>query len=111
MIATMRRPVEERVGHAGDEVRGTRPEGRHGHRGTAGQPAIDVGHERGALLVAGRDVADGRPLRQRIEDVHRLLARHGEDVLAALGDEAVDEQVGGDPFPGWGGVIDMGRRV
>ena len=33
--------------------------------------------------------------RQRVEDVHRLLAGHGEDVLAALGGEAVDEQVGG----------------
>ena len=35
---------------------------------------------------------------ERVEDVHRLLARDGEDVLAALGDEALDEQVGGGPL-------------
>ena len=40
--------------------------------------------------------------RQRVEDVHRLLARDGEDVLAALGGEAVDEEVGGDTFLGLG---------
>ncbi len=33
--------------------------------------------------------------REGIEDVHRLLAGHGEDGVAALGDEALDEQVGG----------------
>ena len=35
--------------------------------------------------------------RQRVEDVHRLLARDAEDVLAALGREAVDEEVGSAP--------------
>ena len=57
-----RRAVEERVGDAGDEVRRAGPEGRHRDRGAAGQPAVDVGHERGALLVAGGDVADRRPI-------------------------------------------------
>ena len=90
-----RRAVEERVGHAGDEVRGARAERAHRDGGTAGQPAMDVGHERRALLVAGRHVADALVARQRVEDVHRLLAGHGEDVLAALGGKAVDEQVGG----------------
>ena len=32
---------------------------------------------------------------ERLEDVHRLLAGHREDVLAALGREALDEQGGG----------------
>ncbi len=55
---------------------------------------MDVGHERGALLVAGRDVADALVTRQRIEDVHRLLAWDGEDEVTALGREAIDEEVG-----------------
>ncbi len=37
----------------------------------------------------------GRASAKRVEDVHRLLAGHREDVLAALGLEAVDEEVGG----------------
>ena len=98
-----RRAVQERVGHAGDEVRGARTERAHRDRGTAGQAAVDVGHERRALLVAGRDVADGFVARQRVEDVHRLLAGHREDVVAALGGEAVDEEVGGAPGRARGG--------
>ena len=50
------------------------PSVAHRDRGTTGEPAMDVGHERGALLVAGRDVADRLVARQRVEDVHRLLA-------------------------------------
>ena len=34
------------------------PERRHRDGGAAGQAAVDVGHERRALLVAGRDVPD-----------------------------------------------------
>ena len=67
-----------------------------------GQAAVDVGHERRALLVAGGDVADARVVGERLEDVHRLLAGHGEHPLAALGREAVDEEVGGGA-PGAGG--------
>ena len=55
-----RRAVEVGVGDARHEVRRARPERRHRDRAAAGQPAVDVGHERGALLVAGRDVADAR---------------------------------------------------
>ena len=87
--------VEVRVGDAGDEVRRARAERAHRDGGPAGQPAVDVGHERGALLVAGRDVADRLAPRQRVEDVHRLLAGHREDPAAVLGGEAVDEEVGG----------------
>ena len=56
---------------------------------------MDVGHERGPLLVAGRDMPDALVTRQSVEDVHRLLARHREDEVAALRGETVDEQVGG----------------
>ena len=71
------------------------PERRHRDRGAPGEPAIDVGHERGALLVAGRDVPDGLRARERLEEVEGLLARDGEDELARLGFEAGDEEVGG----------------
>ena len=96
-----RRAVEVGVGDAGNEVRRARPERRHRHGAAAGEAAVDVGHERGALLVAGRDVAGPRWSLSALEDVHRLLARHREDVLAALRREAVDEEVRGGP-PGRG---------
>ena len=109
-----RRAVQVGVGDAGHEVRRTRAERAHGDGGPTGQPAVDVGHERGALLVAGRDVADLRPRRQGVEDVHRLLAGHREDGVAALGDEALDEQVGGATAGRWGGhgrvIVSLDRR-
>ncbi len=90
------------VGDPGHEVGRARPEGRHRDRGTAGQPSVDVGHEGGALFVAGGDVADDRLAAERVEDVHRLLARDREDVLTGLRREAVDEQRGGRPVSGRG---------
>ena len=86
--------VEVRVGDPRDEVRCARAERPHGDRRTTGEPAVDVGHERGALLVARRDVTHALVAGQRVEDVHRLLARDGEDEIAALGSETVDEEVG-----------------
>ena len=87
-----RRAVQERVRDAGDEVGGAGPEGRHRNRAAPRQAAVDVGHERGALLMARGDVADALRVGERVEDVHRLLARDGEDVFAALGLEALDEE-------------------
>ena len=87
-----RRMVEEGIGDAGDEVRRAGPQGRHRDGRPSGEPAVHVGHERGALLMAGRDVGHGRLTAQRVEDAHRLFARDREDVLAALGREAVHEQ-------------------
>ncbi len=92
-----RGPVEVGVGDAGDEVRRAGAEGRHRDGGLAGQPSVDVGHEGRALLVTGRDMADPVRPAERVEDVHRLLARDREDVAAALGLEALDEEVGGGP--------------
>ena len=90
-----RRAIQVRIRDAGHEVRRAGSERRHGHGRPTGEASVHVGHERRALLVAGRDVADARLVSQGIEDVHRLLAGHGEDGLAALSDEAIDEQVGG----------------
>ena len=87
-----RRPVEERVRDARHEVRCARAERRHRHCGPPREPAVDVGHERRTLLVPGRDMTHAVVVGQRVEDVHRLLAGNGEDPLAALGGEAVDEQ-------------------
>ena len=56
---------------------------------------MDVSHESRALLVARRDVADGILAAERLEDVHRLLARDGEDVLTLLDREAFDEEGSG----------------
>ena len=95
-----RRAVEVGVGDAGQEVRRAGPERRHRDGRAPREPAVDVGHERRALLVAGRDVADRLGPRERLEDVHRLLAGHREDVLAALRLEAGDEEVGGGPGRG-----------
>jgi hypothetical protein len=89
--------VEIGIGDPGHEVGGTGSEGGHRDGRSAGQATVDVGHERGALLVPRRDVADGVLAAQRVQDVHRLLARDREDVLAALGLEAFDEQRCGGP--------------
>src|SRR5918993_99575 len=70
--------VQVGIRDAGDEVRRARPQGRHRDGGPAGETAMDVSHERGALLVAGRDVAQARVVGERLEDVHGLLPGHGE---------------------------------
>jgi len=54
-----RRTVQVRVSDARQEVRGARAQRRQRHRRATSEPAVDVGHERGALLVTGRDMADG----------------------------------------------------
>src|SRR3546814_2048126 len=54
------------------KVRRARAEGCHRHGRAAGEPAVDVGHERGALLVPGRDVPDAARPGEGIEDVERL---------------------------------------
>ena len=94
--------IEEGVGDARHEVGGARSQGGHGHGAATGEPAVDVGHERGALLVTGRDVADPGMVGERLQDVHGLLAGDREDVLAAFGVEAVDQQLGGGPDPSRG---------
>ena len=106
-----RRPVEERVRDARHEVGRARAERRHRDGGPPREPAVDVGHERRTLLVTGRDVTHAVVVRQRVEDVHRLLAGDGEDPLAALGGEAVDEQAGGGPGGGSGHAWQSTGRI
>ena len=87
-----RRAVEERVGDAGDEVGRARPERAEADAGAPGQAPVHVGHVGAALLVADGDERD-RGVLERLVEVQRLLARDAEDVLDALGLEALHEQV------------------
>ena len=89
-----RRGVGGGVGDAEQQVDRPGPEGRRAHAGLAGQPAVDLGHERGALLVAGEHVVD-RGLRQRLDQPDVLLAGDAEDVRDALVLQALDDQFGG----------------
>ena len=82
------------------------PEGAHGHGCAAREAPVDVRHEGGALLVARGDVADRAVPGEGVEQVEGLLAGHGEDVLAALGLEALHEQVSG----GSRGSVGHGRE-
>ena len=91
-----RRAVEERVGDRGDEVRRARAQRAEADAGAPGQAAVHVGHVGAALLVADGDERD-RGVGERLVEVERLLARDAEDVLDALGLEALDEDVGGFP--------------
>ena len=87
-----RRPVHVGVGKTGDQVGRTGPQGRHANARPARQPAVDVGHEGRALLMARRDELD-RAVEQRIHDVDVLLARNAEDVFDALVLEASYEEL------------------
>ena len=66
------------------------PERGQAHARPAGQPAVDVGHEGGRLLVPGGDEADGA-VQQDVHDVDVLFARDAEDGLHALVFQTADE--------------------
>ena len=83
--------IEERVGDGGDQVGGPRPERPEADARPARQAAVDVRDVGAPLLVANRNELDRR-VRQRLVQVEGLLAGDAEDVLDALGLEALDEQ-------------------
>ena len=74
------------------EVRRAGPERAQADARALGEPPVHVGHVRTALLVADGDEGDARAL-QRLVEIQRLLARDAEDVLDALGLEALDEEI------------------
>ena len=76
-MATMRRVIQVRVGHAGDQVRGPGPQSRQAHARLAGQPPVNVGHERRRLLVPGSDELD-RTIQHDVHHVQVFLARQPE---------------------------------
>ena len=89
-----RRAVEVGVRHRGHEVQRAGAERAEADARVPGQAAVDVGHVGAALLVAHRHELDRRA-RERLVQVERLLARDAEDVLHALGLEALHEDVDG----------------
>ena len=98
-----RRAIHVSVGDAGHEVGGAGAEGRKADPGTAGQPAIDIRDEGGALLVPGWHELH-RGVDQRVEEVDVLLARDAEDIVDAFVLEAAREELA----PGQGGFLPFG---
>ena len=60
--------------------------------GFAGHRPVSAGHERGAALLTADDSIDFRRIVQRVEHGKKALARHCEDAVAALGDQAIHQQ-------------------
>ena len=85
------------VGRSQKEVDGAGPQGGRADSGSAGQSAVDLGHERRRLLVADQDVANGGP-GQRIGEVDVLLPRDAEHTGDTLVLEALDEEFSGTPW-------------
>ncbi len=92
-----RRAVHVGVGKTGDEVGRAGSERRQANAGLAGEAAVNVGHEGGALLVPGGDELD-TAADQRIHDVEIFFAGNPEYVFHALVFEAAHEQVAGFHF-------------
>ena len=82
------------VGHARNQVRRTRPQGRQTDAGPARQPPVDIGHEGRRLLVPRRYEAH-RASAQRLHDVEVLLPGDAEDELHTLVLQAANEEFGG----------------
>ena len=89
-----RRAVERGVRDAGEQVRGAGPERGEADPGVRAQPARDVGHERGTLLVPDDDLGDLRAVFECEAEGQRLLARKREHVADALVLEAFHDELG-----------------
>ena len=83
-----------RAGTAGDE----------GDARAAGHLAVGVGHVGDAAFLPADDRVDLRRVVKRVEHREEALARHGEDAVAALDPELVDEDAAA-------GALGHGRRV
>ena len=81
------------VRHSGDEVGRARPQRGEAHPGIRRETAVDVGHERGALLVPREDELDLVAVRQRGVEGEGLLAWNPEHVPHALVLEAAHEKL------------------
>ena len=85
-----RSPVHVGIGKAGDQVGGTRPQRRKTDTGLAGEPPVDIGHERRTLLVTRGNKADGTG-EQSIHHGQVLLAGNTKDLGDALVFQALDK--------------------
>jgi hypothetical protein len=59
--------------------------------GPPGERTVRARHEADATLLPAGDEIDLRRVVQRVEHGEEALARHGEDPVAALRDELIDE--------------------
>ena len=84
--------VQIRIGHAGDEVGGTRPQGGQADACVAGQAAVHIGHKSSSLLVAGGDEAD-LAVPDGKHQVQRFLTGDAEDHIHALGFQTVHQDL------------------
>ncbi len=89
-ISTYWWDFEERVRHAGHEVRGAGPQRRQADAGAAGKAAVDVGHERRGPFVSGQDEAD-RTVAERVHQLEVLLPRDPEGETDAFTFQAGDK--------------------
>ena len=80
------------IRHTGDEVGSAGAERREADSRLAGEAAVDVCHEGGALLVARCDEAH-LAVQQRIHHIDVFLSRDAEDVFHALVFETANEQL------------------
>src|SRR6266545_327222 len=97
-----RSAVEERIRHAGHEIRRAGSQGREADAGPAGEAAVDVGHERRGSFVSSQD----EPNRTVAEGVHQLevlLPRDSEGEPDAFTFQTGDEERGGFHADGIGG--------
>ena len=87
-----RRRILHRDVDAGRGVRGARPARDEADAGAAGELAVGLRHHRrAALLAADRD--GDRGVVQRVEHGEVALARHAEEMVDAVHDELVDEDL------------------
>ena len=88
-----RHAAQLRIGGGGDEIGRAGAERGDADAGLARVAAIGRGHEAGALFVAREHQLDLFGATEAVEEVEVLFAGHTEDIFAALGFEAFDEQV------------------
>ena len=77
--------------HADRGIGRARAAGDEGDAGPAGQRAIGARHEAHAAFLPAHDEIDRRRVVQRVEHREEALAGHGEDAIAALQGELVDQ--------------------
>ena len=82
--------IEERVGHARDEVRRTGSQRRNADARMGREPSLDIRHERGGLFVAREDEADGA-FAKRVHQIQVFLPRNPEDETDPLVLQARDQ--------------------
>jgi hypothetical protein len=87
-----RRPVHVRVGDAGQKIRCSGAKGRQANTRLAGEPALDVGHKRRALLVARLEKMD-LGIKDCLKYGDVFFARHAEHVFQPFVLKTMDQEL------------------